>query len=94
MALTLEDLHKKKSESTLRNAVEAACWKHAKTILQLPTPSIQQMNQAKSLLSGSELDKYVIAVAVVIDDGTVDDAAIEAAVAVAANKLLALFPIT
>ena len=90
MALTLTTLFEKQSESTFRNKVAAACWRHAKTLLAKATPTESELKQASKLLSGRALEQYVIAVAVLIDDGTVDDAAIEIAVKTIANKLVTL----
>lgn len=90
MALTLTDLFEKQSESTFRNKVTAACWRHAKTLLAKATPTESELKQASKLLSSGAIEKYVIAVAVLIDDDTVDDAAIETAVTTAADKFLTL----
>ena len=90
MALTLTALFKKQSESTFRNKVTAACWRHAKILLAKATPTESELKQASKLLSVGVIEKYVIAVAVLIDDGTVDDAAIEATVTTIANKLVSL----
>ena len=90
MALTLTGLFDKQSESTFRNKVTAACWRHAKTLLAKTTPTESELKQASKLLSSRVIEKYVIAVAVLIDDGTVDDAAIEAAVVTTASKLIVL----
>ena len=90
MALTLTDLFEKQSESTFRNKVAAACWRHAKTLLAKSSPTDSELKMATKLLTGVAIEKFVIAVAVLIDDGTVDDAVIESAVATIANKLVVL----
>lgn len=90
MALTLLDLFEKESDPDIRNRVKAACWKHAKTLIAKPLPDDAELKQASKLLSGAVIETYIIAVCVIIDDGTDDDAAIEAAVATIANKLVAL----
>ena len=88
--LTLTKLFEKQSESTFRNMVTAACWRHAKTLLAKATPTSGELKMAKQLLTGLATPTFVIASAVLIDDGPVDDAAIEDAVATTANKLVAL----
>lgn len=90
MALTLTALFEKQSESTFRNKVAAACWRHAKSLLAKSTPTDGELKMATKLLTGVAIEKFVIAVAVLIDDATADDAAIEAAVATIATKLVAL----
>ena len=90
MALTLTELFEKQSESTFRNKVTAACWRHAKTLLAKTPPTDGELKMAKQLLTGLATETFVIAVAVLIDDGTVDDAAIETAVATTATKLVLL----
>jgi len=90
MALTLTELFAKQGESTFRNMVTAACWRHAKTLLAKETPTSGELKIAKQLLTGMATPTFIIAAAVLIDDGTADDATIEAAVATTADKLLAL----
>lgn len=90
MALTLTELFERRSDPNIRNPVQAACWKHAKTLIAKASPTIEELRQASKLLSGVSIETYIIAVCVIIDDGTADDAAIEAAVVTIANKLLAL----
>ena len=90
MALTLTELFEKQSEAVFRNMVTAACWRHAKTLLAKATPTDSELKMAKQLLTGLATPTFVIAAAVLIDDGTVDDAAIETAVATTASKLIAL----
>lgn len=90
MALTLTGLFEKQSEAVFRNKVTAACWRHAKTLLAKSTPTNGELKMASKLLTGMATPIFVIAVAVLIDDGTVNDAAIEAAVATTAGKLVAL----
>ena len=90
MALTLTELFEKQSESTFRNKVAAACWRHAKTLLAKATPTDSELKMATKLLTGVAIEKFVIAVAVLIDDATVDDATIEATVNTIANKLVTL----
>lgn len=90
MALTLLQLFEKQSKPNIRNSVRAACWKHAKTLIAKTSPSNAELRLAFKLLSGVTIETYVIAVCVLIDDGTVDDVAIENAVVATANKLVAL----
>jgi hypothetical protein len=90
MALTLTDLFEKQSESTFRNKVAAACWRHAKTLLAKPTPTSSDLKMASKLLAGMATPIYVIGVAVLIDDAEATDAAIETAVATVAGKLVDL----
>ena len=90
MALTLTELFEKQSDSVFRNRVAVACWRHAKTLLAKSTPTSQELKMAVKLLTGTALQQFVIAAAVLIDDGTDDDAAIQNAVATIANKLVVL----
>ena len=90
MALTLTELFEKQSDSVFRNRVAVACWRHAKTLLAKSTPTSQELKMAVKLLTGTALQQFVIAAAVLIDDAEVTDAAIEAAVATAAAKLIVL----
>lgn len=90
MALTLTELFEKRSDPSIRNPVQAACWKHAKTLIAKASPTAEELKQASKLLSGAAVEIYIIAVCVLIDDGIADDAAIEVAVETVANKLLAL----
>lgn len=90
MALTLLQLFEKRSDPNIRNKVTVACWKHAKTLIAKSSPSTAELKQALKLLTGVALETYIIAVCVIIDDGTADDAAIEVAVTTTANKLVAL----
>jgi len=90
MALTLTELFEKQSDSAFRNMVTVACWRCAKTLLAKTSPTSGELTMAKQLLTNLATPVFVIAAAVLIDDGTVDDAAIEAAVAITADKLIAL----
>lgn len=90
MALTLLQLSEKRSDPNTRICVRVACWKYAKTLIAKPTPSPAELKQALKLLTDAALETYIIAVCVLIDDGTIDDAAIETAVATIANKFVDL----
>jgi hypothetical protein len=90
MALTLTQLFEKQSDHDFRNKVTSACWRHAKNLLAKQTPTNGELKMASKLLTGMATPTFIIAAAVLIDDGTADDATIEAAVATTADKLLAL----
>ena len=92
MALTLQALHDLQNDGNFKQRVTAACWKHAKTLLQLATPTPQQLTQSVELLAVEAPIRYTIGVAVLIDDGASGDAEIEAAVVAVATKLLAMIP--
>lgn len=94
MALTLTELFDKRNDTVFINKVAAACWRHAKTLLAKATPTEPELKLAAKMLSdigsGAAVKQFAIAAAVLIDDAAADDAAIENAVATAANKLVIL----
>ena len=94
MALTLTELFEKPYDPVFRSMVAAACWRHAKTLLAKATPTTEELKLASRLLSdngsGGAIGRFVIVAAVLIDDATDDDAAVENAVNTAATKLVTL----
>lgn len=94
MSLSLTDLFDKRSDSVFRNMVASACWRHAKTLLAKMTPTTEELKLANKLLNdkgtGPTIEMFATAAAVLIDDGTVDDAAIQIAVTTIADKLVTI----
>lgn len=90
MALTLKELFEKRSDPDTRTCVIVARWRHAKALLTKADASGAELKQAMKLLTDAELETYIKAVCVLIDDGDADDTTIQNAVDSIAAKFVEL----
>ena len=94
MAYSLIQLYERRNDEILRKMIAAACWRYAKILLSKPSPTIEEMKLAEKFLSdegcGKEIGKFNIAVAVLLDDGVIDDSSVETAVLQIATKFLSM----